>query len=84
MGTGRLIVSGAALSIDNLVVGFALGTYKVSIVLAAVVIAAVSVGMSLIGLELGQRLGTFVERWSAEIGGGVLVIVGAVIAAGVL
>jgi manganese efflux pump family protein len=83
-GTGRLIASGAALSIDNLVVGFALGTYKVSVVLAAVVIAVVSVGMSLIGLELGHRLGAVVESRSAEIGGGVLVVVGAVIAAGVL
>jgi manganese efflux pump family protein len=83
-GTGRLVVSGAALSIDNLVVGFALGTYQVSIVLAAVVIAVVSVGLSLIGLELGHRLGAVVERWSAEIGGGVLVVVGAVIAAGIL
>ena len=83
-GTGRLIVSGAALSIDNLVVGFALGTYKVSVILAAVVIAVVSVGMSLAGLELGHRLGAVVEKWSAEIGGGVLVLVGAVIAAGVL
>ena len=84
IGTGRLIVSGAALSIDNLVVGFALGTYKVSIVTAAAVIAVVSVGLSMIGLELGHRLGTVVERWSSEIGGAVLVIVGAVIAAGVL
>ena len=83
-GTGRLLVSGAALSIDNLVVGFALGTYRVCTVLAAAVIAIVSVGLSLIGLELGHRLGTVVERWSAEIGGGVLVIVGALIAAGVL
>jgi manganese efflux pump family protein len=84
IGTGRLIVSGAALSIDNLVVGFAQGTNKVSIALAAVVIAAVSVGTSLVGLELGQRLGAKVERWSAEFGGGVLVVVGALIAAGVL
>jgi putative Mn2+ efflux pump MntP len=83
-GTGRLVVSGAALSIDNLVVGFALGTYQVSIVLAAVVIAVVSVGLSLIGLELGHRLGAVVEKWSAEIGGGVLVLVGAIIAAGIL
>jgi len=84
IGTGRLIVSGAALSIDNLVVGFALGTYRVSIPLAAVVIAAVSVGMSLVGLELGQRLGANIEKWSAEFGGAVLIVVGALIATGVL
>ncbi len=39
---GALVVSGA-LSIDNLVVGFALGTRKVPLVVAAAVIAVVSV-----------------------------------------
>lgn len=81
---GSLILMGAALSIDNLVVGFALGAYKVSLVLAVVVIAAVSVGMSLIGLEVGGRLGVAVERWSAEIAAAILVIVGAAIATGLL
>lgn len=80
---GGLIVTGAALSIDNLVVGFALGAYKVPVALAAVVIAAVSVGMSLLGLEVGGRLGASVERWSAELGGVVLIVVGAAIAFGV-
>ena len=82
--TGKLILTGAALSIDNLVVGFALGAYKVPLVEAAVVIAAVSVGMSLIGLEVGSRLGRSVEQWSAELGGAVLVLVGTLIATGVL
>jgi putative Mn2+ efflux pump MntP len=82
--TGKLIVTGAALSIDNLVVGFALGAYKVPLVEAALVIAVVSVGMSLIGLEVGRRLGRSVERWSAELGGAVLVLVGTLIATGVL
>ncbi len=79
-GVGRLVVTGAALSIDNLVVGFALGTRKVPLVLAAVVIAVVSVGMSLVGLELGELLGGSTEKWSDEIGGAVLVVVGAAIA----
>jgi len=81
--SGRLIFTGAALSIDNLVVGFALGTYKVPIALAAIVIAVVSVGMSLVGLEVGDRLGAHVERWSSEVGGIVLVLVGAAVAAGI-
>jgi manganese efflux pump family protein len=77
---GRLVASGAALSVDNLVVGFALGTHKVSVPVGATVIAAVSVAMSLLGLELGQRLGKVAERWSEEIGGAVLMLVGVAIA----
>jgi manganese efflux pump family protein len=80
---GTLILIGAALSIDNLIVGFALGTYNVSLVLAAITIAVVSVAMSLVGLELGSRLGRSAEKWSGELGGGVLVLVGAAIALGV-
>lgn len=83
-GTGQLVVAAAALSVDNLVVGFALGTLAVSLPEAAGVIAGVSVALSLVGLEIGARLGSRVERWSEEIGGGVLVAVGAVIMAGLL
>ena len=82
--TRTLLLTGAALSIDNLVIGFALGAQDVSIALAAVVIGIVSVAMSLAGLELGDRLGRATERWSGEIGGGVLILVGIAIAAGIL
>ena len=77
---GPLVLTGAALSIDNLVVGFALGTHKVSLVLAAVVIAVISVAMSLVGLELGRQLGAVVEKWSEEVSGSVLILVGVAVA----
>ena len=80
----NLVLSGAALGIDNLVVGFALGAYNVPLILAVVVIAVVSVGMSLVGLEIGRRLGHSVEQWSAELGGAVLILVGILVASGVL
>ena len=32
--------------------------------------------MSLVGLELGNHLGQRIERWSEEIGWGVLILVG--------
>jgi putative Mn2+ efflux pump MntP len=79
--TGRLLVTGAALSIDNLAVGFALGSYHVSLLLAAVVIGAVSVSLSLAGLELGQRLGTRTGENGEILGGLVLIVVGIAIAA---
>jgi putative Mn2+ efflux pump MntP len=56
-GRGRLVLTSLALSFDNLAIGFALGTRHVSIVIAAIVVGAVSVAMSLVGLELGSRLG---------------------------
>jgi putative Mn2+ efflux pump MntP len=81
-GLMTLVATGAALSIDNLVVGFALGTQTVPVALSAALIASVSVAMSLLGLELGRRLGRTVEQRSQEIGGAVLVLVGIAIAAG--
>jgi putative Mn2+ efflux pump MntP len=82
--THRLIVTALALSIDNLAVGFALAAFHIAIALAAVTMGVISVAMSLIGLELGSRLGTRVEAWSEELGGGVLILVGIAIAVGFL
>jgi manganese efflux pump family protein len=82
--TWRLIITGIALSIDNLAVGFALGTYHVSFAIAAIAIGVVSVTMSLIGLELGHRLGPRTGGRGELLGGLVLIGVGIAIAAGVL
>jgi len=83
-GTGRLLVTGAALSIDNLAVGFALGTFHINLAAAAVVIGVVSVTMSLLGLELGSRLGTRTGDRGELVGGVVLIGVGVAIASGAL
>jgi manganese efflux pump family protein len=82
--TRQLIVLGIALSLDNLVVGFALGVYHISIVLAAVTMAVVSVGLSLLGLELGSRLGSRVGEYSEMAGGAVLVLVGVALGVGLI
>ena len=79
-----LLVMALALSIDNLAVGFALAVYRIDVLLAGITFGVVSVIMSLAGLELGHRLGRRAESWSEEIGGGVLILVGLAIAAGVL
>lgn len=83
-GTVRLLVTGLALSIDNLVVGFALGAYHVSFVAAAAFIAGVSIAMSLVGLELGSRLGEQLGQRSELLGGAILLVVGGAIAGGVI
>ena len=82
--TGRVLITGLALSIDNLAVGFALGAYRVNFAVAAIVIGVVSVALSLLGLELGSRIGTRAGDRSELIGGIVLMGVGIAIAAGVI
>jgi putative Mn2+ efflux pump MntP len=82
--THRLVVTALALSIDNLAVGFALAVYRIPIVLAAATMGVISVALSLVGLELGSRLGTRVEAWSEELGGAVLILVGLALAIGIL
>jgi putative Mn2+ efflux pump MntP len=83
-GMGQFLITGLALSIDNLAVGFALGTYYVPLLTAAVVIGAVSVAMALAGLELGRLLGTKAGEWGGVLGGIVLLGVGIAIAAGLI
>jgi putative Mn2+ efflux pump MntP len=80
----HLVLIGGALSIDNLVIGFALGAYHVDLVVAAVTIALVSVGLSLLGLEIGGRLGKRLGRGGELVGGAVLILVGVAIGAGLL
>lgn len=79
---GRLLVTGMALSIDNLAVGFALGTYHVSLPLA--IIGTVSVVMSLAGLELGTRIGRRAGQRGELLSGLVLIGVGVAIGTGVI
>jgi putative Mn2+ efflux pump MntP len=83
-GTGRLIVTGLALSIDNLAVGFALGAFHVNLAEAIAIIGSVSIALSLIGLELGTRIGTRAGQRGEVLGGLVLIAVGAAIAAGLI
>jgi manganese efflux pump family protein len=84
MGISRLLITGAALSIDNLAVGFALSALHVSLVLAVIVIGVVSIAMSLFGLELGSRIAARTGERGEILGGLVLIGVGIALAAGVL
>jgi putative Mn2+ efflux pump MntP len=80
----KVAVSAFALSLDNLIAGFALGSYQVNLVTGALVFGFVSIAMSLAGLEFGARLGGWVGDSSEMIGGVVLVGVGLAIGFGVL
>jgi putative Mn2+ efflux pump MntP len=80
----KVAVSAFALSLDNLIAGFALGSYQVNLVTGALVFGFVSITMSLAGLEFGARLGGWVGDSGEMIGGVVLVGVGLAIGFGVL
>jgi manganese efflux pump family protein len=80
---GRIVISGLALSVDNLAAGFALGAYHTGLALAATVFGAVSVIMTLAGLELGARLGARTGDRSELIASVMLIAVGIAVAAGV-
>jgi len=82
--TWRLLITGLAISIDNLAVGFALGAFHVGLAVAAITIGAISVGLSLIGLELGARIGARAGQRGELLGAIVLIAVGAAIAAGLI
>jgi manganese efflux pump family protein len=82
--TGQLVVTGIALSLDNLAVGFALGTYHVNVIVAVVIIGATSVTLSLLGLELGDRLSTKTVGRGELVGGLTLIGVGIALAVGIL
>jgi manganese efflux pump family protein len=79
---GRLLLTGFALSLDNLVVGFSLGAQHISLLQAVVVFAVVSVGLSVIGLELGRRIGTVLESGAEYLAGIALMAVGLLVAVG--
>jgi manganese efflux pump family protein len=78
----RLLVSGAALSLDDLAVGLALGTVRFPILLAVTAFGVMSFVMSIIGLQLGAKLGTVTGERGEIVAGIMLVCLSGVMAAG--
>jgi putative Mn2+ efflux pump MntP len=78
----RLLVSGAALSLDDLAVGLALGTVRYPIVLAVTLFGLMSFVMSIIGLKLGGKLGKATGEHGEVVGAIVLIGISAAMAAG--
>ena len=70
------VMAALAVSIDNLVVGFSLGTRNVSLPLAAVIIGVVSIGLVAAGLELGRRIGNRIGAYGDYLASAILFAVG--------
>jgi len=79
----RILVGSLVLSIDNLVVGVALGAFGVPVVVAALVIGAISVSMSVVAFELGSRMATKVAYDGELLAATVLICVGLAVLANV-
>lgn len=74
---GQLLVQGVATSIDALSVGFTLAEYDVAHALvAAVIIAAVTLGICIAGLFLGRKFGTKLANKAGIAGGIILILIG--------
>jgi manganese efflux pump family protein len=84
MRATRLWLTGAALSLDSLVVGLALGAYQVPLAVAVLTFAIVGTGLSLAGMEIGRRLGSVLGELGGLIGSVALIGVGIALGTGLL
>jgi putative Mn2+ efflux pump MntP len=71
-----LVVLSVATSLDALAIGLSLALLRVSIWYPSVVIGVVTGTMSFIGILLGQRFSKKFGRNAAQIGGGILIVIG--------
>lgn len=69
----RLLVSGAALSLDDFAVGLALGALAVPVIAAVIIFGLFSAALTLLGLELGAKLG-LVTGERGEVVGAILLL----------
>ena len=77
LGAGTLFVQGVATSIDALSVGFTIEGYGfVMALVCALIIAAVTFALCLVGLALGRRFGTKLAGKASILGGLILIAIG--------
>ena len=73
---GKLIIFAIATSIDALAVGVTFAFFNVNLAFACTVIGVVAFIFSFAGIILGKRLGSFAGKYSAYLGGTVLILLG--------
>ena len=74
---GALILQGIATSIDALSVGFTIADYNLGEALVcALVIAVVTFGICLVGIEIGKKVGTKLAGKAGIFGGAILIFIG--------
>ncbi len=77
LGIGALLLQGVATSIDALSVGFTIAEYELpSALICALIIAAVTFIICLLGLFIGRRFGTALSNKAQIFGGAILILIG--------
>ncbi len=77
VGFVGLLVQGVATSIDALSVGFTIAEYELVMALvSALIIAAVTFGICMLGLFLGKKFGTKLSNKATVFGGAILILIG--------
>lgn len=77
LGLGALMVQGVATSIDALSVGFTIAGYTFPAALcSALIIAAVTFIICMVGLRLGKKFGTRLAGKASILGGAILIAIG--------
>lgn len=74
---GALLLQGIATSIDALSVGFTIANYSVMMaLLCALIIAAVTFVICIVGVYIGKRFGTRLSNKATIFGGAILIFIG--------
>lgn len=74
---GALLLQGIATSIDALSVGFTIANYSVMMaLLCALIIAAVTFVICIVGVYIGKRFGTKLSHKATIFGGAILIFIG--------
>lgn len=77
LSLGALMIQGVATSIDALSVGFTISNYGVIMALVcAMIIAAVTFAICIVGLKLGKQVGTKLAGKANILGGVILIFIG--------
>lgn len=77
LGIGALLLQGVATSIDALSVGFTIAEYGVwEALAAALIIAAVTFVICMVGIVIGKKFGPGLEGKATILGGSILIVIG--------
>lgn len=76
IGLSMLLIQGIVTSIDALAVGISFSTFQVNIFVSVIIIGIITAIISFIGVIIGSRFGSVLNKRAEIVGGLILVIIG--------